>query len=110
MITESKNNLEKLNPMQIINQQIAYIRNIQLRFKGEIILFLEKIKNKISRLDDILKSISPISTLDRGYAIVSDSKTNKIVKNANHLKVGKKIHVKLATSEIDSTVDKIYEK
>ena len=39
-----------------------------------------------------------------------DSKTNKIVKNANHLKVGKKIHVKLATSEIDSTVDKIYEK
>ena len=96
--------------MQIINQQIDYIRNIQLRFKGEIILFLEKIKNKISRLDDILKSISPISTLDRGYAIVSDSKTNKIVKNANHLKVGKKIHVKLATSEIDSTVDKIYEK
>jgi len=110
MITESKNNLEKLNPMQIINQQIDYIRNIQLRFKGEIILFLEKTKNKISRVDDILKSISPISTLDRGYAIVSDSKTNKIVKNANHLKVGKKIHVKLATSEIDSTVDKIYEK
>ena len=110
MITESKNNLEKLNPMQIINQQLDYIKNIRLRFKGEIILFLEKTKNRISRIDDILNSISPISTLDRGYAIVSDSKTNRIIKDANHLKVGKKIHVKLAKSEIDSTVDKIYEK
>ena len=34
----------------------------------------------------------------------------EIIKNANHLKIGKKIHVKLASSEIDSTVDKIYEK
>ena len=96
--------------MQIINQQIDYIKNIRLRFKGEIILFLEKTKNRISRIDDILNSISPISTLDRGYAIVSDSKTNRIIKDASRLKVGKKIHVKLAKSEIDSTVDKIYEK
>ena len=110
LINESKNNLEKLNPMQIINRQLDYIKNIRLRFEREIVLFLEKINNRISKVDDILKSISPISTLDRGYAIVSDYKTNKIVKNANHLKVGKKIHVKLATSEIDSTVDKIYEK
>jgi len=110
MITESKNNLEKLNPMQIINQQLDYIKNIRLRLKGEIILFLEKTKNRISRTNDILNSISPISTLDRGYAIVSDSKTNRIIKDANRLKVGKKIHVKLAKSEIDSTVDKIYEK
>ena len=70
----------------------------------------DKTKNRISRVDDILKSISPISTLDRGYAIITDRKTKKIIKNANHLKIGKKIHVKLASSEIDSTVDKIYEK
>ena len=63
----------------------------------------------MSRIEDILKTISPISTLDRGYAIVSDYKTNKTIRNTTHLKIGKKIHIKLASSEIDSIVDKIYE-
>ncbi len=110
MLTESKSNLEKLNPIQIITKRLDYIKNLRLKFNGEIVLFLEKTKNKISRIDDILNSISPISTLERGYAIVSDCRTNKIIKDADHLKVGKKIHVKLASSEIDSTVEKIYEK
>ena len=110
ILTESKSNLEKLNPIHIITQQLDYIKNLHFRFRGAIILYFEKTKNKISRIDDILNSIGPISTLDRGYAIVTDYKTDKIIKDANHLKVGKKIHVKLASSEIDSTVDKIYEK
>ena len=108
--TELQNNLEKLNPIQVIIKQLDYIKNLNTRFNGAVTLYFEKTKNKILRIDDILKSISPISTLDRGYAIVTDRKTKKIIKNANHLKIGKKIHVKLASSEIDSTVDKIYEK
>ena len=110
MLTEINNNLEKLNPIQVIIKQLDYIKNLNTRFNGAVTLYFEKTKNKILRIDDILKSISPISTLDRGYAIVTDRKTKKIIKNANHLKIGKKIHVKLASSEIDSTVDKIYEK
>ena len=110
MLTEINNNLEKLNPIQVIIKQLDYIKNLNTRFNGAVALYFEKTKNKILRIDDILKSISPISTLDRGYAIVTDRKTKKIIKNANHLKIGKKIHVKLANSEIDSTVDKIYEK
>jgi len=110
MLTEINNNLEKLNPIQVIIKQLDYIKNLNTRFNGVVTLYFEKTKNKILRIDDILKSISPISTLDRGYAIVTDRKTKKIIKNANHLKIGKKIHVKLANSEIDSTVDKIYEK
>ncbi len=110
MLTEINNNLEKLNPIQVIIKQLDYIKNLNTRFNGAVALYFEKTKNKILRIDDIFKSISPISTLDRGYAIVTDHKTKKIIKNANHLKIGKKIHVKLANSEIDSTVDKIYEK
>ena len=105
-----KGDYGKTQCSNIITKQYDYIKNMRLQLKGVMILFLEKTKNELSKIEATVKTISPISTLDRGYAIVSDSKTNKIVKNANHLKVGKKIHVKLATSEIDSTVDKIYEK
>ena len=95
--------------MYIITQKIDYIKNLHLQFKSVITLLLEQTKNEVSRIEDILKTISPISTLNRGYAIVSDYKTNKIIRNTTHLKVGKKIHIKLASSKIDSTVDKIYE-
>ena len=109
IITESESNLAKLNPIYIITQKIDYIKNLHLQFKSMITLLLKQTKNEVSRIEDILKTISPISTLNRGYAIVSDYKTNKIIRNTTHLKVGKKIHIKLASSKIDSTVDKIYE-
>ena len=109
IITESECNLAKLNPIYIITQKIDYIKNLHLQFKSMITLLLKQTKNEVSRIEDILKTISPISTLNRGYAIVSDYKTNKIIRNTTHLKVGKKIHIKLASSKIDSIVDKIYE-
>ena len=99
-------NIENFKKSRII---FDYIKNLHLQFKSAITLLLEQTKNEVSRIEDILKTISPISTLNRGYAIVSDYKTNKIIRNTTHLKVGKKIHIKLASSEIDSLVDKIYE-
>ena len=110
ILTKLDSNLIKLNPMHIISEQLAYIKNLHSRFKGSIISFIKQKNSEILRIEDILKSISPSSTLERGYAIVTDYNTNKIIKNSDNLKIGKKIHVKLAKSEIDSTVDKIYEK
>ena len=64
-LIKSKNNLEKLNPIQVIIKQLDYIKNLHIRFNGAVTLYFEKTKNKILRIHDILKSISPISTLDR---------------------------------------------
>ena len=46
MLTEINNNLEKLNPIQVIIKQLDYIKNLNTRFNGAITLYFEKTKNK----------------------------------------------------------------
>jgi exodeoxyribonuclease VII large subunit len=54
-----------------------------------------------------LNSVSPLATLDRGYAIVTDSKTGRIVSDASKLKTGDSISARLATGSVDATVTDI---
>ena len=51
-----------------------------------------------------LNSVSPLATLDRGYAIVSDGR-GRIVTDAGVLKEGDSIVARLAKGEVTATVD-----
>jgi exodeoxyribonuclease VII large subunit len=98
-----------LSPVYKVSQQIEKVKNLHLRFEQSIKLILEKSNNELSGLSHMLKTVSPMSTLERGYAIVTDSKTNAIVTNTNKLCVGDQLRIKLSKAEIDSTIDDIHE-
>ena len=51
-----------------------------------------------------LDSVSPLATLDRGYAIVTDTATKKIVSDANKVRRGDKISARLAKGTVQATV------
>ncbi len=55
-----------------------------------------------------LHAVSPLATLDRGYAIISD-KENKIVLEAKTLRRGEKIDARLKQGRIECIVEKTYE-
>jgi exodeoxyribonuclease VII large subunit len=57
-----------------------------------------------------LHSVSPLATLDRGYAIVTDSSTGQVVSDAGLLTRGDSISAKLASGSIDATVTNIERK
>ena len=61
-------------------------------------------KNQLELVARGLNSVSPLATLDRGYAIVSDSKTGRVVTNADKLKKGDSISARLAVGSVDATV------
>lgn len=54
-----------------------------------------------------LHSVSPLATLDRGYAVVTDSNTGQIVTDAGKLNVGDAISARLATGSVDATVSRV---
>ncbi len=109
-ITGMISKINRLNPSHSIARQIEKVNVLQAQFKKSINRTLEKAKDEVSSLEHILNTVSPVSTLERGYAIVTEQKTNKIVRNTKHIKSGDQLRIRLATSEIDSTVDTIYEK
>lgn len=51
-----------------------------------------------------LKSVSPLATLDRGYAIVSHEETGQILRDARAAKVGMGIRARLASGTVSARV------
>ena len=51
-----------------------------------------------------LHAVSPLATLDRGYAIVEDSESGKVLMNAGDATVGADIRARLAKGELVATV------
>ena len=51
-----------------------------------------------------LDSVSPLATLDRGYAIVSDASTGRVLTDATGVEPGRTITARLATGELEATV------
>jgi len=109
-LTEMAGKINKLNPAHTIARQIEKVNVLKIQFKKSINRTLEKAQEEVSSLEHILNTVSPISTLERGYAIVTELKTNKIVTNTKHIQSGDQLRIRLATAEIDSTVDAIHEK
>ena len=109
-LSEVSARINNQNPAQIILRQIEKVNTIETQFKNSINHTIEKAKNRTSNLEQLLNTISPVSTLERGYAIVTEQKTNKVVRNTDNLKKGDQLRIRLATSEIDSTVEATHEK
>ena len=109
-LTEIASKVNEANPAHKIARQIEKVNVLQVQFKKSINRTLVKTRDEISNLSHILHTVSPVSTLERGYAIVTEQKTNKIVTNTKHLQTGDQLRIRLATSEIDSTIESIHEK
>jgi exodeoxyribonuclease VII large subunit len=72
-------------------------RNLMLRRRGHW-----------ERLHSQLEALSPKAILDRGYALVFDSK-GRVVKEASQLAPGQQVRTQLARGEFESRVEKVEE-
>ena len=69
---------------------------------------IETKQNKLQLSSRALNAISPLATLDRGYAIITN-KNNIVIQKSNAVKIGEKINAKLAAGKLQCTVEQIYE-
>jgi exodeoxyribonuclease VII large subunit len=51
-----------------------------------------------------LNAVSPLATLDRGYAIVEDLESGKVLVDASHAEIGDDIRARLANGELTATI------
>lgn len=65
----------------------------------------ERLAVSVSGAERALKSVSPVATLERGYTIVTDPATGKIVRDARGLDRGDRVHARFARGAADLTVD-----
>ncbi len=68
---------------------------------------LSDTRHRLALLGRALDAVSPLATLDRGYAIVKSESTGKVLMNSDGTKPGDDIRAKLRRGELVATVTKV---
>jgi exodeoxyribonuclease VII large subunit len=92
------------NPYTFIEVHEQEIAELVDEARGAIDLMLEREGNKIDTLRKVAVSLSPQSTLDRGYSVVRDA-DGHVLTDASKIKKGTKLKLRLAKGETTATAD-----
>ncbi len=65
---------------------------------------MSKIKDDLNYEERLLESFNPLKILNRGYAIVKDKKTNKILKSVKDVKKDQLLNLTMKDGSIESSV------
>ncbi len=73
------------------------------RLDAAMHLQLQHCANRLAHLAQMLDSLSPLGTLQRGYAIVTDSSGN-VIRDASKISIGAEVEARLASGRLGLTV------
>ncbi|HHJ38621.1 MAG: exodeoxyribonuclease VII large subunit [Methylothermaceae bacteria B42] len=79
------------------------------RLKDSLSRHLQLKHARLAELGRALDAVSPLATLSRGYAIVTDPKTGHVITQASQTREGKKVHTRLAQGSLLCEVKEVIE-
>lgn len=94
-------------PDKKIDRYKEQLHFLSSRLNNSIQYQLERLQKKHLSLNQTLHAVSPLATLSRGYAIVSDPKSSTIISSTQKLSINDKIKTRLADGELISQVMEI---
>ncbi len=106
-VSHLKDKLASLHPKQAIGvkkQRLVYLSH-QLKQTTEQLLKAKQ--HRFIQTMKTLNAVSPLATLERGYAIVTKPTKGEILRDAHDVKTGDKVHAKLHIGQLICTVDNI---
>lgn len=91
-----------------IRLQQVRLRCQHLQTKMQLLMqnTLQKATHRLAQLGTELNSVSPLQTLSRGYALVTDDQ-GEVIKNSQRLTTGQRVNTRLAEGSFTSTVTEI---
>jgi exodeoxyribonuclease VII large subunit len=92
------------NPFGFIDDAAAELSRELTSLRGVIELLLERAVADVRAKAQVLRSLSPQSTLDRGYAVIRTD-SGQVITDAAKVKPGQKLKIRVAKGEIAATTD-----
>jgi exodeoxyribonuclease VII large subunit len=96
--------LAQASPAAVVERSIARLANLQQRLVVSARETVSEMNHRLELAMRGLHSVSPLATLDRGYAIVEDASTGKVLLKASDAAPGDAIRARLAEGELIATV------
>ena len=102
-IAQLRNRPVMRDPMVMVTTRQDELKALRDRALRGFTSLLEIEKKELKGVRDHLRSLSPQSTMDRGYAVVQLS-DGKILRDATKLKIGTALRIRVAKGETGATV------
>ncbi len=95
------------SPALAVQRSIARLTALQQSLGTSARRVLADTGNRIALLGRALHSVSPLATLDRGYAIVQDAASGRVLTRSRDVSAGDDVRARLAEGELIATVTKV---
>lgn len=95
------------NPADKIKTYSFQQQYLEQRLKAGMIRYIEKMNQQLAKTSQTLQAVSPLATLNRGYAIVTREADSRVVTSAEHLRKGELIKTRLAKGQLISQIKEI---
>lgn len=99
--------LARHHPKVQLAQARTLIEQLDRRLKGAQTLRLKTQRQHLAELSRALGAVSPLATLARGYAIVTDLKTGQILTAAREAQAGSQVQARLAEGRLVCEVKQV---
>ncbi|OGT29442.1 MAG: exodeoxyribonuclease VII large subunit [Gammaproteobacteria bacterium RBG_16_51_14] len=103
-LTNRVNNLNPAHRLKNLSEKSVFL---QQRLHQAISHSLYNAHTQVTNLAHTLDTVSPLATLARGYAIVTDMENKTVIQESGQLKAGESIITRFSKGRIKSTVDTI---
>lgn len=102
--------LQQHNPVHKLNQQTEKNRQLQQRLHNSMQQQLQQARQQFTHVAHSLDTVSPLATLQRGYAIVTPEGSKNILRSAKKVKQGDNVVAQLGEGKLHCTVNKLESK
>jgi exodeoxyribonuclease VII large subunit len=99
--------LARSSPSATLQRSKTQLGNIRQRLTASVRSTVADNRHRLELAMRGLHSVSPLATLDRGYAIVEDASTGKVLLKASDASIGNDVRARLAEGELVATVKTI---
>ncbi|MCK5826603.1 MAG: exodeoxyribonuclease VII large subunit [Desulfuromusa sp.] len=109
LLSSSLHGLEKRlkAPAELVKIQRLQLQQLSLRLHQEMTELLAEQQHRLALLLGQLQTLSPLSVLSRGYAIVKQKQTGEVIHAAEQLRLEDQLQIQLADGEVVAIVKKI---
>lgn len=98
------------SPAERIAINASNLQRLEIRLGNATRQHLQAARTRFSMASGELNAVSPLATLERGYAIIQDTETGRVLKNTVDIKAGDRIQARLAKGLIDAIVEAVSNK
>ena len=93
------------DPFALLAQRRERAHALGARLRSAIARSTERRAQGLAELVRTLNAVSPLATLDRGYAILFDRETGRVVRSVTQVAVGSALRARVVDGEIDLRVE-----